>query len=102
VLGIGANERDRERPTLRLRERCGDLGERCVEQVAERAKRELRFRLRRGASEDPRAVARRLLERAAPEYSLPDSRIAFEQEGAVGGVEEVRDRGELLLPPDQV
>ena len=80
ALVVAEDERARERPVLRRRQRRERLVEHGAQEIADAGERERRLALGRAGREDAEPTVARLLETRLPEGGLPDAGVAFERD----------------------
>ena len=101
--GIGAVERDVERPALRWRQRRQLFVGDAVEQVDERSEGQPRLRAACPRHENPTAPLEPELDAALPEARLPDARLTLEDQRRGRRIlrYQLPDGAELSLPSNQ-
>ena len=78
--GLCTQERNVERAPLRRRERVRDILVRCIEEIAQPGKGEMRLGFARGARENPITVRLRLADRVPPQRRLANSCLTFDHD----------------------
>jgi hypothetical protein len=78
--GLCTQERNVERAPLRRRERVRDILVRCIEEIAQPGKGEVRLGFAGGTRENPITVRSRLADRVPPQRRLANSCLTFEDD----------------------